>query len=125
MIEFVDPMPGLPSMSRCVLVRLDEAGALYRLQSVLDPQARLLVAASPVFFSDYAPEIDDARAESIGLTDPRDALVLLVITVGGTAVESTANLLAPIVVNSLTRKAVQVVQEKQELPLQAPLIPAA
>jgi len=124
-IELVDAMPGLPAMAKCVLVQLDDTGALYRLQSVLDPDLRLLVAASPVFFADYAPEIDDETASKIGLEDAADALVLLVVTVGGSAAESTANLLAPIVLNSRTRQAAQVLQADGDLPLQAPLIPAA
>lgn len=124
-IEVVDAMPGLPAMARCVLVQLDDTGALYRLQSVIDPDLRLLVAASPVFFADYAPEIDEETASKIGLSDPADALVLLVVTVGGSATDSTANLLAPIVLNSRTRQAAQVLQQSSDLPLQAPLIPAA
>jgi flagellar assembly factor FliW len=122
-IEFVSDMPGLPGMSRCALVRLDEAGALYRLQSLLDPDLRLLVAAPPVFFADYAPQIDDVTASSIGLESADDALVLVVVTTGGSATEATANLLAPIIVNSRTRQAVQVLQ-LEDLPLAAPLIPA-
>ena len=124
-IDLVDAMPGLPAMAKCVLVQLDDTGALYRLQSVLDPDLRLLVAASPVFFADYAPEIDEETASTIGLEDAADALVLLVVTVGGSAAVSTANLLAPIVLNSRTRQAAQVVQASGDLPLQAPLIPAA
>jgi flagellar assembly factor FliW len=124
-IELVDAMPGLPAMAQCVLVQLDETGALYRLQSVLDPNLRLLVAASPAFFADYAPEIDEETASKIGLEDAADALVLLVVTVGGSAAESTANLLAPIVLNSRTRQAAQVLQASRDLPLQAPLISAA
>jgi flagellar assembly factor FliW len=122
-IEFVADMPGLPGMSRCALVQLDEVGALYRLQSLLDPDLRLLVAAPPVFFADYAPEIDDETAASIGLESADDALVLVVVTTGGSAAEATANLLAPVVVNARTRRAVQVLQV-DDLPLDAPLIPA-
>jgi flagellar assembly factor FliW len=122
-IEFVADMPGLPGMSRCALVQLDEDGALYRLQSLLDPDLRLLVAAPPVFFADYAPEIDDETAASIGLESADDALVLVVVTTGGSAAEATANLLAPVVVNARTRRAVQVLQV-DDLPLDAPLIPA-
>ena len=122
-IEFVTDMPGLPGMSRCALVQLDEVGALYRLQSLLDPDLRLLVAAPPAFFADYAPEIDEETAASIGLESPDDALLLVVVTTGGRAAEATANLLAPVVVNARTRRAVQVLQV-DDLPLAAPLIPA-
>ena len=123
-IEFEDAVPGLPGMSRCVLVQLDEGGALYRLRSVIDPDLQLVVAAPAVFFADYAPEIDDDTAASIGLSDADDALLLVVVTVGASLLESTANLLAPIVVNRVTRRGVQVLQSDGAHLLHAPLVPA-
>lgn len=123
-LEFVDAIPGLPGMSRCVLVQLDEGGALYRLRSVQDPDLQLVVAAPWVFYNDYAPEIDDETAASIGLSRVEDALLLVVVTLGASLADSTANLLAPIVVNQFTRQAVQVVQSERELSLHAPLLTA-
>lgn len=121
-IEFVDALPGLPGMSRCALVQLDDAGVLYRLQSVIDPDLRLVVAAPSLFFGDYAPQIDETTAAAIGLSSVDDALVLVIVTLGATVAESTANLLAPIVVNSTTRSAAQVLQLEGDLPLHAPLV---
>lgn len=123
-IEFVDAVPGLPGMSRCVLVQLDDSGALFRLRSVIDPDLQLVVAAPSVFFADYAPEIDEDTAESIGLTDVDDALLLVVVTLGSTLSDSTANLLAPIVVNIATRRGVQVLQQSGQHSLHEPLVPA-
>ncbi len=123
-IEFVDAVPGLPGMTRCMLVQLDDSGALYRLRSVIDPDLQLVVAAPSVFFADYSPEIDDDTAASIGLTDAQDALLLVVVTLGETLIQSTANLLAPIVVNQATRRGVQVLQAAGEHSLHQPLVPA-
>jgi flagellar assembly factor FliW len=123
-IEFVDAVPGLPGMSRCVLIELDDSGALFRLRSVIDPDLQLVVAAPSVFFADYAPEIDDATADSIGLTDVGDALLLVVVTIGASLAESTANLLAPIVVNRVTRQGVQVLQADGLHSLHTPLVAA-
>ncbi|MGN6301559.1 MAG: flagellar assembly protein FliW [Angustibacter sp.] len=123
-IEFADALPGLPGMSRCLLVELGDSGSLFRLRSVIDPDLQLVVAAPSVFFADYAPEIDDETAALIGLERAEDALLLVVVTVGASLAESTANLLAPIVVNQVTRRAVQVVQPSPDLPLQAPLVAA-
>jgi flagellar assembly factor FliW len=123
-IEFADALPGLPDMSRCVLVELGDSGALFRLRSVIDADLQLVVAAPSVFFDDYAPEIDDETAAAIGLERAEDALLLVVVTVGVSLADSTANLLAPIVVNQVTRRAVQVVQPAADLPLQAPLVAA-
>ncbi|GMA88883.1 hypothetical protein GCM10025868_41330 [Angustibacter aerolatus] len=76
------------------------------------PTSRLVVAAPTLFFGDYSPEIDEDTAASIGLSDTADALLLVVVTVGASLADSTANLLAPIVVNAATRQAVQVLQAR-------------
>ena len=120
-LEFVDGVPGLPGMSRCVLVQMDDGGALFRLQSVADPDLRLVVAAPSFFYTEYAPVIDEDTAASIHLDDVADALLLVVITVGASLAESTANLMAPIVVNQRTRQAVQVLQLEGSHSLREPL----
>ena len=124
-LEFADALPGFPAANRCVRVRLDDAGLVLDLQSVDDPSARFVVVPSVAFFPEYAPEIDDVTARRLGLaeadTADGDALVLLVVTVGASLAESTANLMAPIVVNTAAQTAAQVVLDDPSLPLRAPL----
>ncbi len=124
-LEFADGIPGFPGATRFVLVRLDESGLVLDLQSLDDPAARFVVVPSVAFFPDYAPEIDDVTAVRLGLgtsdTAPADALVLLMVTVGDSLAESTANLMAPIVVNTAAQTAAQVVLDDPSLPLRAPL----
>src|ERR671921_1044805 len=78
-IDMVAPMPGFPDHQRFALVQLDDAGVLCSLQSVEDPQLRFLVVPPAVFFPDYAPVIDDATVETLGITSPEEAVVLLVV----------------------------------------------
>ncbi len=121
LIEFVTDVPGLPGMSTCALVALDDAGALFTLRSLLDPDLRLVVAAPPMLFADYQVDIDDDTVALLGLEGPDDALVLVVVTLGASLATSTANLLAPIVINTRTRRALQVVLSGTDQPLRAPL----
>jgi len=79
------------------------------LQSVTDPSLAFVVVDPAEFFEDYAIEISDADAETLGLEREEDALVLVVLTVGAGAKQITANLAAPIVVNSKTLEGMQVV----------------
>jgi flagellar assembly factor FliW len=123
-IDFVTDIPGLPGMSRCALVSLDDTGALFTLRSLIDPDLRLVVAAPPVLFGDYEVDIDDDTAALLDLVDPADALVLVVVTLGEDLATSTANLLAPIVINTRTRRALQVVLTGTDQPLRAPLLVA-
>jgi len=112
---------GFPELTRYVLVRLDAHGLVYDLRSLDDEHVRFVVVPSVGFFPDYAPEVDDAIASSLGLGDDQDTLVLLVVTVGATIAQSTANLMAPIVLNATSRIGAQVVLDDPDLLLRAPL----
>jgi flagellar assembly factor FliW len=121
-IEFVAPMPGFPNEREFLLVPVDEDGLLYALSAVATPGLRFLVAPPAPFFPDYAPEVDEESLSVLASTDPDDLLVLLVITAGVAATDATANLMAPIVVQRHTRKAVQLVLGGSGLPARAPLL---
>ncbi|SDY80726.1 flagellar assembly factor FliW [Micromonospora pattaloongensis] len=120
-IELVRPMPGFPGHRRFVLVRLDADGLLYAFTSADDPQLRFMVVPPPAFFPDYAPEIDDETMHLLGVDDPEQVLVLLVVTVGESPSDATANLMAPILVDQINRRAVQAVLTGSGLPVRAPL----
>lgn len=120
-IEMVEPMPGFPDLHRFALVRLDENGVLSALRSVEDPETRFLVVPPQVFFPDYAPEIDDTTASTLGIERAEDALLLVVVNPGDAAGAATANLLAPVLVNVATRQGGQVVLD-EDLPIRAPLL---
>lgn len=120
-ISLVEPMPGFPDARRFTLVELAPGGVLFALRSLDDPALRFLVVPPAPFFPDYAPEIDSATATELELVDADDALVLLLVTPGSSPEHATANLLAPLVVNTRTRSAAQVVLADSSLPLREPL----
>ena len=120
-LEFVGPVAGFPELRRFVLAELDPASVLRALRSLEDPALRFLVVPPGPFFPEYAPEIEDAWAETLELSRAEDALVLVIVTPGATAADATANLLAPVVINVTTRRAAQIVLEDSSLPLRAPL----
>ncbi len=120
-LGFVVPLPGLGASRRYVLETLDADGVLFSMDAVDEPGARLLLAQPWVFFPDYSPEVDDDWAAALGLESEADALVFVVVTVGETLEESTANLMAPIVVNRVTGAAAQIVLSGSDLPLRVPL----
>jgi flagellar assembly factor FliW len=116
-ITMAVPMPGFPAHREFVLVRLNDEGMLYAFTSTEDPELRFLVAPPEPFFPEYAPEIDDDVFAALNTKDP-DRLLLMVVITAGTN-ETTANLLAPIVVDRDTMRAVQVVLSGSGLPVRA------
>lgn len=121
-IEFVRPVPGFPALTRFALVQLDDDGMLCQLRSLDDPSLRFLVVPPAPFFPDYAPVIDDDVVRELGILDVDDVVVLLVLNAGDSLSATTANLLAPVVVNAATRRACQVILDDPTLPLSAPLV---
>lgn len=102
--------------------RLSESeGGLYDMECLDIPDMAFVVIAPSPFFPEYSPVIDPDTAERLALSSTEDALVLLLVNLGGENEAPGANLLAPVVVNRHTKQAVQVVLVDQDLPLRATL----
>jgi flagellar assembly factor FliW len=72
-------------------------------------------------FPDYTPQLDACTVAEQLIGDASDMLLLVVVAVGYSLAESTANLRAPILVNVRTRRAAQLVLDDASLQLRAPL----
>lgn len=79
------------------------------LQSTEEPELAFVVIDPSQFFTDYEVEINDLEAEKLNLQTENDALVLVVVTIGKDGKEVSANLAAPLVVNSKELTGLQVV----------------
>jgi flagellar assembly factor FliW len=121
-IEMVRPMPGFPDRRRFALVRLDPAGDLCSMTSLDEPGLRFLVVPPARFFPDYAPEVEDDVLADLEIESGEDVLVLVVLNAGASLASTTANLAAPVLVNTATRRGGQIVLDEPGLPLAAPLI---
>jgi flagellar assembly factor FliW len=121
-IELVHPMPGFPERSRFALVQLDDDGVLCSLRSLDDPELRFLVVPPVQFFPDYAPEVDDEAVADLGIGSVDDVLVLCVLTAGDSLATTTANLAAPVLVNTANQRALQVVLDDPSFSVATPLV---
>lgn len=124
-IDLVHPMPGFPEDHRFALVDLDGSGTLCSMRSLDNPDLRFLVAPPGAFFPDYAPEIDDHIVADLDIRSVEDVMVLVVLNAGESLPSSTANLRAPVVLNTATRRACQVILDDPQHPVSAPLVASA
>lgn len=135
-LAFVQAPPGMEGLTRFTLSGLDDVGLLFALRSVEDPSVRLFAVAPAPYFPDYAPHLDATTRSEIGVgaanpsgpdsglaADPATLLVIVHPAQGEDG--PTANLLAPVAVNSLTGSAAQAVLEDDRWPLRAPFGAAA
>lgn len=121
-IDLVQPMPGFPHESRFALVQVDDDGVLCSLTSLDAPDLRFLVVPPARFFPDYAPEVDDETASRLGVSSSDEVLLLCLITAGDSLATTTANLAAPLLVNTATNRALQVVLDDPALSVATPLV---
>ena len=121
-IDLVHPLPGFPDHHRFALVQLDDDGILCQLRSLDDPSLRFLVVPPVAFFPDYAPVVGDDVVNDLDIASADDVVVLLVLNAGDSLSTTTANLLAPVVVNTATHRASQVILDDPDLPIAAPLM---
>jgi flagellar assembly factor FliW len=120
-LRFVGPIAGFAAHGEFVLQEIDPASIVCALRSLDDPDVRFLVMPPGPCFPDYEPEISDDWAETLELSRAEDALVLVIVNAGASVADATVNLMAPIVINTVTLRAAQVVLSDAALPLRAPL----
>lgn len=104
---------GIPAFEECrqyVIIRLEEKSPFYYLQSIEKPELCLVIAQPFVFFPDYEIEIADDELQSLELKgEAADLAIYVILTIPEDFRLTTANLLAPIVVNPENRQAMQYV----------------
>lgn len=123
-VTFVEPPPGLRSLTEFVLSEVEGASRLFTLRSVQVPTTRLFLIDPQPYFPDYVPAVDDAVLAAIA-PDGSEVSVLTVVHPGDDGEVPTANLLAPVLVNHARGTAAQVVLD-EDWPLRAALVaPAA
>lgn len=110
-IHFPAGIFGFPHLRRCCLLPQGPAAGVRWLQSLDDPTLVFLTVEPHLLLPDYELEIADADALALALTHPRHAAVLTLVTISEDGTAATTNLLAPIIINTQTRRARQVILE--------------
>jgi flagellar assembly factor FliW len=117
---------GIPDSTGYVLVETGDDDATYFwLQSIDEPDVAFLATTPWQFFPDYELVVGDDELDALALRRPEDAEVFLLLTVhrdGEQVRDITANLLGPVVVNTATRRARQLVLEHASYTTQASLV---
>lgn len=120
-LSFIEPLPGFPDAGY-TLTPIDGQGVLYSLRSIEHPELRFVLTPAGAFFPEYRPALADALAKVLG---SNEVDVLLMLTVGASLADATANLRAPIVYAPATGRALQVILDDEALPMYAPLVATA
>ena len=102
----------------------DEESPYYFMQSIKSPDLAFLLTIPFLFFPDYTFEIDEMTVEELGIKNPDAVFYYSMITIpNGSIRYMTANLVAPVVLNSENMQAKQIVLEKSNYTTKHRLFP--
>lgn len=113
-IFFEQGIIGFPNLQKFALIynsEKEKKGAISWLQSLDEPTFALPVMDPLTMCPDYNPRVEDELLKPLGELTEDNLFVLVTVTVPQNIEEISINLKAPIVINSATRRAGQVIVE--------------
>ncbi|MBR2773724.1 MAG: flagellar assembly protein FliW [Selenomonadaceae bacterium] len=123
-VHFKDGIPAFEDEHEFIILPYEEESPYYFMQSLRSPDLAFLLTIPFLFFNDYTFEIDDETIKELDIKNQEDVFYYSMITIpNGSVRYMTANLLAPIVLNSENMKAKQVVLEKSNYTTKHRLFP--
>ncbi|OCA89023.1 flagellar assembly protein FliW [Pseudobacillus wudalianchiensis] len=107
--NFHHGIPGFADEKQFTLLAFPDNEAFFVLQSVNTRELGFISANPFAFFPDYDIQLDEATVEMLELQKPEDAAVYVILTIREPFNETTANLQAPVVINTSNQKAKQAI----------------
>ena len=111
-IVFQQGIVGFPDVKEFLLIHDSEAdngGGIRWLQSLDEPAFAIPVMDPLLVRPDYNPTIEDELLKPLGEVTEENILVLTTVTVPHAIENMSINLMAPIIINTDTRKATQII----------------
>jgi flagellar assembly factor FliW len=118
-IRFENGIIGFPNLKDFTLIFDSEKGdktSISWLQSLNEPEIAFPVMDPLAIYPEYNPTVEDELLKSLGEITPDNLFVLVTVTVPTDIKELAVNLKAPIVINTDTKKANQLIVDN-DLPI--------
>lgn len=125
LLTFPEGIPGFRTVKQYTLVNNDKGHPFFWLQAVEDPELAFVVIDPLVFRPDYRPALPPEEMRELEIESSDSLVVLTILTIPHEdPLKLTANLMAPLVINSKTRKGKQIVLSDLNYSHREPLFPA-
>ena len=112
-VHFRDGIPAFEDEHEFMIIPYDEESPYYFMQSLKTPELAFLITTPFIFFPEYVIEIDDETLDELKIKNQEDVMLYSLITIpNGSVRYMTANLLAPVILNTENMQAKQIVMEK-------------
>lgn len=125
LLTFPEGILGFRSVTQYTLVNNDKGGPFFWLQAVEDPELAFVVIDPLIFRPEYRSALLPEEMKELEIESSDSLVVLAILTIPQEdPLKLTANLMAPLVINSKTRKGKQIVLSDLNYSHREPLSPA-
>ena len=123
-VHFPKGIPAFEEEHEFIIVPYEEGSPYFFLQSAKSAELAFLLTEPFEFFSDYTVEIDDATVAELEIKNHESVEIYSILTIpNGSVRYMTANLLAPIIINTENMQAKQIVMDKSNYKTKHRLFP--
>ena len=123
-VHFKDGIPAFEDEHEFIILPYEEESPYYFMQSLRSPDLAFLLTIPFLFFPEYSFEIDEESIKELEITTQDQVFYYSMVTIpNGSIPQMTANLVAPVVINSRNMQAKQVVLEKSNYTTKHRLFP--
>ena len=121
LLDFSGGIPGLEQYRKYALLQFEDSYPIVWLQSMEDSGICLPVMDTFAVLPDYVFDIDDSDVKELELASPDELHVVSVVVIPEDIQGMTVNLAAPIIINTITGSAKQIVLSGSEYNVRAPV----
>ena len=121
-LTFPSGIPGFEQSRQFVIVSIPDYVPFEWLVCIDGSRLRFAIINPLLFASDYSPAIVKEQLEDLEIRKPEDILLYTIVTIKENPLESTANLVGPIIVNRKQRLGKQILIDDDRYSTQEPLI---
>ena len=121
LITFDDGIPGLEEYRNYALLQFEESYPIIWLQSVDEGGICLPVLDTFAVLTGYVFDIDDEDVKALELNGPEDLHVVSVLVIPEEIQRMTINLAAPVLINTVTGKAKQILLSGSDYNVRSPI----
>jgi flagellar assembly factor FliW len=120
-VTFHKGIPGFPEEKEFVILSLGEDQSFSTLQSLANDALAFIISNPFNFYKEYDFRLEESVVEELGLNSEKDVVVYAILTVEDPFEKTTANLQAPIVINTVNKKAKQVILNDMKFKTKQPV----
>lgn len=108
-IDFEHGIPGFEDEKQFVLLPIENNDVFFVLQSLKTAELAFIITNPYTVTTNYSFELEEATVHALQIQDDKEVAIFSIVSLKETMEKSTINLKAPIVLNTTSNKAKQVI----------------